>query len=153
MLTEHKPLMRALRRSHTSSSSPSSSNSSSPSSSSWIHLRSVLLVVASSSSSSVSSSSSPVYNNRWVSSLSTPFLYFFFLEMQIVNCSFLFPLFFLSRSESSFSFFWFGLLTRSEITCPSALYLSYISRILHFSLSFPMAFQSPIVASYICIAL
>ncbi|GAY64786.1 hypothetical protein CUMW_236170 [Citrus unshiu] len=60
MLTEHKPLMRALRRSHTSSSSsPSSSNSSSPSSSSWIHLRSVLLVVASSSSSS-----SPVYSDR-----------------------------------------------------------------------------------------
>ncbi|KAJ0048134.1 hypothetical protein Pint_14824 [Pistacia integerrima] len=66
MLTEHKPLMRALRRSHTSSSSsPSSSSnpSSSPSSSSWIHLRSVLLVVASSSSSS-SSSSSPVTTDR-----------------------------------------------------------------------------------------
>ncbi|XP_031262722.1 GTPase-activating protein gyp7-like isoform X2 [Pistacia vera] len=66
MLTEHKPLMRALRRSHTSSSSsPSSSSnpSSSQSSSSWIHLRSVLLVVASSSSSS-SSSSSPVTTDR-----------------------------------------------------------------------------------------
>ncbi|KAJ0105475.1 hypothetical protein Patl1_17417 [Pistacia atlantica] len=66
MLTEHKPLMRALRRSHTSSSSsPSSSSnpSSSQSSSSWIHLRSVLLVVASSSSSS-SSSSSPVNTDR-----------------------------------------------------------------------------------------
>ncbi|XP_007039399.2 PREDICTED: GTPase-activating protein gyp7 isoform X2 [Theobroma cacao] len=55
MLTEQKPLMRALRRSHTSSSPSSSSspsNTSSSSSSSWIHLRSVLLVVASSSSSS-----------------------------------------------------------------------------------------------------
>ncbi|KAK6250908.1 hypothetical protein SCA6_004913 [Theobroma cacao] len=58
MLTEQKPLMRALRRSHTSSSPSSSSSpsntssSSSSSSSSWIHLRSVLLVVASSSSSS-----------------------------------------------------------------------------------------------------
>ncbi|GMH22804.1 hypothetical protein Nepgr_024647 [Nepenthes gracilis] len=61
MVTEQKPLMRALRRSHTSapssttpSSSSSSSHSSSPSSSlsssSWIHLRSVLFVVASSSS-------------------------------------------------------------------------------------------------------
>ncbi|XVE64609.1 hypothetical protein DITRI_Ditri07aG0114500 [Diplodiscus trichospermus] len=58
MLTDQKPLMRALRRSHTSSSPSSSSSStsntssSSSSSSSWIHLRSVLLVVASSSSSS-----------------------------------------------------------------------------------------------------
>uniref|UniRef100_A0A5B7C2C2 Putative GTPase-activating protein gyp7 isoform X2 n=1 Tax=Davidia involucrata TaxID=16924 RepID=A0A5B7C2C2_DAVIN len=52
MLTQQKPLLRALRRSHTSSPSSSSSNSSSPSSSSssWILLRSVLLVVASSSS-------------------------------------------------------------------------------------------------------
>ncbi|XP_031390976.1 small G protein signaling modulator 1-like isoform X2 [Punica granatum] len=71
MLTQQKqPLMRALRRSHTSSSpspSPSpSSNSSSPSSSSassssttssWIHLRSVFLVVA-------PSSTSPVPSNR-----------------------------------------------------------------------------------------
>ncbi|XP_044484982.1 rab GTPase-activating protein 22-like isoform X2 [Mangifera indica] len=67
MLTERKPLMRVLRRSHTSSSSsPSSSSnpSSSPSSSSWTHLRSVLLVVASSSSSSSSSSCSPVNTNR-----------------------------------------------------------------------------------------
>ncbi|XVF51220.1 hypothetical protein PTKIN_Ptkin04bG0167200 [Pterospermum kingtungense] len=45
MLTKQKPLMRALRRSHTSSSSSSSLSS-------WIHLRLVLLVVASSSSSS-----------------------------------------------------------------------------------------------------
>ncbi|XWS50156.1 hypothetical protein CRYUN_Cryun12cG0064800 [Craigia yunnanensis] len=66
MITEHKPLMRALRRSHTSSSSSPSSfssslsnTSSSSSSSSWIHLRSVLVVVASSSSSSSSSSPLP----------------------------------------------------------------------------------------------
>ncbi|XP_057478320.1 rab GTPase-activating protein 22-like isoform X2 [Actinidia eriantha] len=54
MLTQQKPLMRALRRSLTSTPSSSASNSSSPSSSSssssWIHLRSVFLVVASSSS-------------------------------------------------------------------------------------------------------
>ncbi|XP_059442679.1 rab GTPase-activating protein 22-like isoform X3 [Corylus avellana] len=70
MLMGETPVMRALRRSHTSSSpSSSSSNSSSPSSSSsssssssWVHLRSVLLVVASSSSSS--SSSSPVSTDR-----------------------------------------------------------------------------------------
>ncbi|XWS61534.1 hypothetical protein CRYUN_Cryun07bG0133500 [Craigia yunnanensis] len=66
MLTEQKPLMRALRRSHTSSSPSSSSSpsntSSSSSSSSWIHLRSALLVVASSSSSS--SSSSPLPTDR-----------------------------------------------------------------------------------------
>ncbi|ONI07596.1 hypothetical protein PRUPE_5G129300 [Prunus persica] len=56
MITHQKPLMRALRRSHTSSNSspPSSNSTSSPSSSSWIHLRSILLVVASSSSSPVS---------------------------------------------------------------------------------------------------
>ncbi|KAJ6933847.1 GTPase-activating protein GYP7-like isoform X2 [Populus alba x Populus x berolinensis] len=71
MLTQQKPLMRALRRSHTpfstssSTSNPSSSPSpSSPSSSSsWIYLRSFLLVVASSSLSS-SSSSSPASTNR-----------------------------------------------------------------------------------------
>ncbi|KAF5938495.1 hypothetical protein HYC85_022754 [Camellia sinensis] len=56
MLTQQKPLMRALRRSHTSLPLSSASNSSSPSSSSssssssWIYLRSVLLVVAPSSS-------------------------------------------------------------------------------------------------------
>lgn len=60
MLAQQKePLMKSLRRSHTSSSSnsssPPNSTSSSSSSSSWIHLRSVLLVVASSSSSPVSS--------------------------------------------------------------------------------------------------
>ncbi|KAL6280698.1 hypothetical protein ACE6H2_017579 [Prunus campanulata] len=56
MITHQKPLMRALRRSHTSSNSspPSSNSTSSPSSSSWIHLRSILLVVASSSSLPVS---------------------------------------------------------------------------------------------------
>ncbi|XP_008239222.1 PREDICTED: GTPase-activating protein gyp7 isoform X1 [Prunus mume] len=56
MITHQKPLMRALRRSHTSSNSspPSSNSTSSPSSSSWIHLRSILLVVASSSSFPVS---------------------------------------------------------------------------------------------------
>ncbi|XP_050226588.1 rab GTPase-activating protein 22 isoform X2 [Mercurialis annua] len=69
MLTERKPIMKALRRSHTSSSSspPSNVSSSAPSSSSsssWIHLRSVLLVVAFSSSSSTSSSSSPVSVSR-----------------------------------------------------------------------------------------
>ncbi|CDP12222.1 unnamed protein product [Coffea canephora] len=65
---QDKPLMRALRRSHTSffsntpSPSPSSSRPSTPSSSSsWVHFRSVLLVVASSSSSS---SSSPVSADR-----------------------------------------------------------------------------------------
>ncbi|GMJ06294.1 hypothetical protein like AT5G41940 [Hibiscus trionum] len=68
MLTDQKPLMKALRRSHTSSSastsasSSSSSNTSSSSSLSWIHLRSVLLVVASSSSSS--SSSQPLQTDR-----------------------------------------------------------------------------------------
>ncbi|OAY59699.1 rab GTPase-activating protein 22 isoform X2 [Manihot esculenta] len=63
MLSERKPLMRALRRSHTSASS--TLNSSSPSSSSsWIHLRSVFLVVAFSSSSSASSSSSPLSTDR-----------------------------------------------------------------------------------------
>lgn len=61
MLMGERPVMRALRRSHTSSSPSSSSNSSSPSSS-WVHLRSVLLVVASSSSSS--SSSSPLSTDR-----------------------------------------------------------------------------------------
>ncbi|XP_065858479.1 rab GTPase-activating protein 22-like [Euphorbia lathyris] len=51
MLTDRKPLMKSLRRSHTSSSSPT--NSSSPlSSSPWIHLRSALLVAAFISSSS-----------------------------------------------------------------------------------------------------
>uniref|UniRef100_A0A2N9FPH8 Rab-GAP TBC domain-containing protein n=1 Tax=Fagus sylvatica TaxID=28930 RepID=A0A2N9FPH8_FAGSY len=60
MISEEKPVMRALRRSQTSSPSSNSSSpsSSSSSSSSWIHLRSVLLVVASSSSSSPSSSQS-----------------------------------------------------------------------------------------------
>ncbi|KAK8521031.1 hypothetical protein V6N13_077156 [Hibiscus sabdariffa] len=63
MLTEQKPFMKALRRSHTSSSASSSSpsNTSSSSSLSWIHLRSVLLVVASSSSSS---SSQPLQTDR-----------------------------------------------------------------------------------------
>ncbi|KAE8683911.1 hypothetical protein F3Y22_tig00111166pilonHSYRG00308 [Hibiscus syriacus] len=79
MLTEQKPLMKALRRSHTassssasaatssssSSSSSSASNTSSSTSLSWIHLRSALLVVASpSSSSSSSSSSQPLQTDR-----------------------------------------------------------------------------------------
>lgn len=87
MLTERKPLMRVLRRSHTSSSSSPSSSSnpcSSPSSSSWTHLRSVLLVVASSSSSSSSSSCSPVNTNRWVPILvyySSPVL---FLQIKLI---------------------------------------------------------------------
>ncbi|KAL6979400.1 Rab GTPase-activating protein 22 [Sarracenia purpurea var. burkii] len=66
MLTQQKPLMRALRRSHTSSmSSPAPNSSSSSTSSSWIHLRSVLLVVA--------SSSSPVSTDR--GSLKSPWSY------------------------------------------------------------------------------
>ncbi|XP_058201792.1 rab GTPase-activating protein 22 isoform X2 [Rhododendron vialii] len=55
MLTQQKPLKRALRRINTSSSPSSSSASNSSAATSWIHLRSVLLVVASSQLTQLSS--------------------------------------------------------------------------------------------------